>query len=117
MCETSFASLKKTAETEGYLNDETRAEFDKLEKLLKHDLNKDLDLHRDDIEKILAKEIIKNYYYQRGQMIYALKLDKVTKRASEIFNKPGEYESILHIAPAKATSQAKPQPKKKSSKK
>ena len=117
VCETSFASLKKTAETEGYLNDETRAEFDKLEKLLKHDLNKDLDLHRDDIEKILAKEIIKNYYYQRGQMIYALKLDKVTKRASEIFNKPGEYESILHIAPAKATSQAKPQPKKKSSKK
>ena len=121
VCETSFASLKKTAETEGYLNDETRAEFDRLEKLLKHDLNKDLDLHRSDIEKILAKEIIKNYYFQRGQMIYALKLDKATKRASEIFNKPGEYESILHIAPLKASAQtkqqSKPQSKKKTSKK
>lgn len=114
VCETSFNSLKKTAETEGYLNDETREEFDRLEKLLKHDLNKDLDLHRDDIEKILAREIIKNYYYQRGQMIYALGIDKTTARASEMFNKPGEYERILNIAPAKKVA-AKPasQPKKK----
>lgn len=101
VCETSFNNLKKTAEAEGYLNDETRDEFDRLEKLLKHDLNKDLDLHRNDIEKILAREIIKSYYYQRGQMVYALGQDKVTDRACEMFNKPGEYERILNIAPAK----------------
>lgn len=118
VCETSFNSLKKTAETEGYLNDETRDEFDRLEKLLKHDLNKDLDLHRSDIEKLLAREIIKNYYYQRGQMIYALGQDKVTNRACEMFNTPGEYERILNIAPAKkSTSPAKTQPKKNNSKK
>lgn len=117
VCETSFASLKKTAEAEGYLNDETRAEFDRLEKLLKHDLDKDLDIHRSDLEKILAKEIIKGYYYQKGQMIYALKLDKVTKRASEIFNTPGEYEKILNIAPTKKAEQPKSQDKKKKSRK
>ncbi len=117
VCETSFASLKKTAEAEGYLNDETRAEFDRLEKLLKHDLDKDLDIHRSDLEKILAKEIIKGYYYQKGQMIYALKLDKVTNRASEIFNTPGEYEKILNIAPAKKAEQPKSQAKKKKSRK
>ncbi len=115
VCETSLESLKKTAEAEGYLNDETKAEFEKLEKLLKHDLDKDLDIHRDDIEKILAREIIKSYYYQRGQMIYALKLDKVTQRASEMFNKPGEYEKILNIAQAKNSSQPKSQGKKKKS--
>lgn len=101
VCETSFASLKKTAEVEGYLNDETRAEFDRLEKLLKHDLDKDLDIHRSDIEKILAKEIIKGYYYQRGQMIYGLKQDNYTQCASDMFNKAGELERILNIAPAK----------------
>ena len=118
VCETSFASLKKTAETEGYLNDETKAEFDRLEKLLKHDLDKDLDLNRSQLEKLLSKEIIKGYYYQRGQMIYALKQDKCTQSASEMFNKPGEYERILNIAPATAKKQSQPkaQGKKKSRK-
>ncbi len=107
VCETSFASLKKTAEAEGYLNDETSAEFDRLEKLLKHDLDKDLDLHRSDIEKILAKEIIKGYYFQKGQMIYGLKQDKCTQQASDIFNKEGEYKRILNLAPAAKPSQNK----------
>ena len=113
VCETSLASLKKTAEDEGYLNDETKAEFDRLEKLLKHDLDKDLDLHRDDIEKLLGKEIIKNYYYQRGQMIFALGQDRVTARASEMFNTEGEYEKILNLPVAKKTSAPKKQSKKK----
>ena len=116
VCETSFNNLKKTAETEGYLNDETRDEFDRLEKLLKHDLNKDLDIHRSDIEKVLAKEIIKTYYYQRGQMVYALKQDRATASASEMFNKAGEYEKILNITPTKASA-AKSQPKKKKGRK
>lgn len=119
VCETSFASLKKTADAEGYLNDETKAEFDRLEKLLKHDLDKDLDTHRSDIEKILAKEIIKGYYYQRGQMIYALKQDKYTQQASDMFNKAGEYEKILNIAPSSKSSQNNPKKdsKKKTSRK
>lgn len=117
VCETSFAALKKTAETEGYLNDETKAEFDRLEKLLKHDLDKDLDLHRADLEKLLAREIIKGYYYQRGQMLYALKQDKMTQRASEVFNTPGEYERILNIAPVKKSTQAKTQVKSQGKKK
>ena len=116
VCETSFASLKKTAEAEGYLNDETREEFDRLEKLLKHDLYKDLDIHRDDIEKLLAKEIIKNYYYQRGQMIYGLRKDKATQSASDMFNKPGEYEKILNLPYKPAASSSSTQGKKKSSK-
>lgn len=112
VCETSLANLKKTAEDEGYLNDETREEFERLEKLLKHDLDKDLDTHRDDIEKLLGKEIMKNYYYQRGQMIFALSKDRATVRASEMFNKDGEYEKILNL-PAKKTSTTKKQSKKK----
>ena len=113
VCEKSLASLKKIAEEEGYLNDETKAEFERLEKLLKHDLDKDLDQHRDDIEKLLGKEIIKNYYYQRGQMIYALTKDRVTARASEMFNTPGEYEKILNLPKAKKASTPKKQSKKK----
>ncbi len=115
VCETSLETLRKIAEAEGYLNDETRAEFDRLEGLLKHDLDKDLDLHRDDIEKLLAKEIIKGYYYQSGQMIYALQRDKVTQRASEMFNTPGEYERILNIPYTTPAAAAQPQGKRKPS--
>ena len=115
VCETSLETLRKIAEAEGYLNDETRAEFDRLEGLLKHDLDKDLDLHRDDIEKLLAKEIIKGYYYQSGQMIYALQRDKVTQRASEMFNTPGEYERILNIPYTAPAAAAQPQEKRKPS--
>ena len=115
VCETSLETLRKIAEAEGYLNDETRAEFDRLEGLLKHDLDKDLDLHRDDIEKLLAKEIIKGYYYQSGQMIYALQRDKVTQRASEMFNTPGEYERILNIPYTAPAAAAQPQGKRKPS--
>lgn len=115
VCEKSLASLKEVAEVEGYLNDETKEEFERLEKLLKHDLDKDLDKNREDIEKLLGKEIIKTYYFQRGQMIYALGYDKVTARASEMFNTPGEYEKILNIPVKKAAAAA--QPKKKKSKK
>ena len=113
VCEKSLESLRQTAEDEGYLNDETKAEFERLEKLLKHDLDKDLDLHRDDIEKLLGKEIIKNYYYQRGQMIFALSKDRVTARASEMFNKDGEYEKILNLPITKKNTTTKKQSKKK----
>ena len=52
-------------------------------------------------------------------MIYALKQDKMTQAASDIFNKPGELEKILNITPAKTAKPAKattPSKKKKSRK-
>ena len=102
VCEQQLATLRKTADTEGYMNDSTRAAFDRLEALLKHDLDHDLDLHRRDISLLLEQEIMDRLYYQRGQVECAVKDDDTLDKAKEMFDKPGEYYRILNIASKKA---------------
>lgn len=106
VCEQMLSTLKKTAETEGYMNDSIKAQFNILEGMLKHNLNHDLDNNRDAIEEILAGEIIKRYYYQQGQVIEALKRDATLDSAAVILNNPTRYKEILS---APATKQAKKQ--------
>ena len=57
-----------------------------------------LDTHRNEIAEILGAEILKRYYYQRGQIIDALKYDETIDKVAEILAKNGEYEKILNIA-------------------
>lgn len=97
VCETGLENLRKVAKTEGYINDETTSAFDHLEKLLKHDLSRDLDTHRSEIERILAREIITRYYYQAGEVELDTRKDETLDRAHEVFSKPGEYRRILHL--------------------
>ncbi|MBO7609893.1 MAG: S41 family peptidase [Muribaculaceae bacterium] len=97
VCETGIENLRKVAKTEGYINDETTEAFDRLEKLLKHDLSQDLDTHRSEIEKILAREIIQRYYYQAGETELDTRSDETLDRAHEVFTKPGEYRRILNL--------------------
>lgn len=95
VCEVMLADLKKAAETEGYMNDSIKAQFSTLERMLKHDLNKDLDSNRKAISELLSGEIIKRYYFQRGQVINNLKYDPAMDRAVAILNEPAEYGKLL----------------------
>lgn len=97
VCETGIENLRKVAKAEGYINDETGEAFDRLESLLKHDLSKDLDTHRSEIEKILAREIITRYYYQAGEVELDTRYDETLDRAHEMFTKSGEYRRILNL--------------------
>jgi carboxyl-terminal processing protease len=106
VCEQQLAALRKTATAEGYMNDSTKAQFDRLEALLKHDLDHDLDLHRRDISYLLGQEIMDRLYYQRGQVQNSIKDDEFIDKAKEMFDKPGEYARILNI-------KSKPTKKKK----
>ncbi len=107
VCEQQLATLRKTATAEGYMNDSTRAALDHLEALLKHDLDHDLDLHRRDIAYLLGQEIMDRLYYQHGQVQNAIKDDDALDKAMEMFNKPGEYDRILNLKPAKKSKPAK----------
>ena len=98
VCEQQLATLRKTATTEGYMNDSTAAQFDRLEQMLKHDL----DLHRNDISTLLSQEIMDRLYYQRGQVQNAIKNDECLDKAQEMFNTPGEYNRILNITGKKS---------------
>ncbi len=97
VCEEGVANLKKVAKTEGYMNDSTAAVFAQLEKLLKHDLGHDLDVNRKQLSGIIADEIMKRYYYQRGQIENTLNNDEALDKAEAMFTKPGEYKRMLNL--------------------
>ena len=87
-------SLKEMAEFEGYLAGAS-AEFDALEKKLTHNLDHDLEYFAKDIKMMIAIEIIKRYYYQRGAIIEQLKDDDDLEAAIKVLNSPAEYRRIL----------------------
>ena len=93
-------TLKEAAEFEGYMKDASE-EFKALEKKLNHDLDRDLDYFSDDIKKMIASEIIKRYYYQRGNIIQQLKDDDGLKEALKILGDSVKYKEILSVPVAK----------------
>ena len=84
------------ARFEGYLKEATE-EFNALEKKLQHNLDHDLDYFASDIRSMIAVEIVKRYFYQRGAIIEQLKEDEELKVAVEILARPTTYHSILHL--------------------
>ena len=59
VCEQQLATLRKTATAEGYMNDSTAAQFDRLEAMLKHDLDHDariLNLKAKPAKKVSTKK-------------------------------------------------------------
>lgn len=93
-------ALKEAAEFEGYMP-EASDEFKALEKKLTHNLDRDLDYFSKDIKNMIATEIIKRYYYQRGAIIQQLKDDNDLKEAIKILHESPKYKEMLS-APAKA---------------
>lgn len=87
-------NLKEMAEFEGYLTDASQ-EFEALEKKLTHNLDRDLDHFSKDIKNMIAIEIIKRYYYQRGSIIQQLKDDSDLKEAIKILGDSERYTKML----------------------
>ena len=96
-------NLKEMAEFEGYLSD-AADEFQALEKKLTHNLERDLDYFAKDIKAMIAVEIVKRYYYQRGSIIEQLKDDDDLKAAVKVLLDEEEYRKTL------TPSSGQPQP-------
>lgn len=94
-CEMIISELEKAAEREGYMNDSVRSGIDALKPLLKHNLNHDLDTHRDQIAPYIASEIMQRYYFDRGQIIESLRHDNDLDAAAAILNDPKLYKQML----------------------
>lgn len=89
-------TLKEAAEFEGYMK-EASDEFKALENKLTHNLDRDLDYFSKDIKAMIAEEIIKRYYYQRGAIIQQLKGDNELDEAVRILTNPERYQQILSV--------------------
>lgn len=93
--EEATEQLRKVADEEGYINDETTAAFDSLKKLLTHNLDRDLDTHRKHIEEYLGGEIVSRYYFDRGRTQYGLRDDEGVDAARGILKDKALYKRIL----------------------
>lgn len=89
-----FDELKKVAEDEKYYQ-KAKAEFDALQKILAHDLKKDLQIFKDEISDLIAGEILQRYYYKQGSLEYDLKKDEMVNKAIEVLKDKEQYDSIL----------------------
>lgn len=73
------------------------ADFQQLEDKLSHNLDKDMDQNKEEIEHFISSEIIGRYYYQAGSIKSTLHWDEDVKAAVEILSNNDEYLTILNI--------------------
>lgn len=92
--ESYLEDLIKTAKEEDRY-ESNKAIFDSLKTSLKHDINEDLDKAKDEITEFISFEIIKRYFYHRGELIMMLKSDKILDESLNILNDPKRYDSLL----------------------
>ena len=94
--EAMLKKLKEMAEFEGYLEGASE-EFAALEKKLQHNLDLELDRFSKDIKPLIAEEILKRYYFEKGAVQESLKDDADLKKALEILQNPEEYKKVLTV--------------------
>ncbi|GHT24186.1 peptidase S41 [Bacteroidia bacterium] len=92
--EKTMENLKRIMEFEGYY-DGAATEFQNLENKLKPDLDRDLQLYKKQVSEALAQEIMQQYYYERGTVIYELRTDPAVKVAQALLQNAKAYEKIL----------------------
>ncbi len=91
----ALKKLKEVAKREDYYK-KSETEFDQLEKLLTLDVQKDLNIFRPEVSKLLASEILKRYYHQKGAIKFALQDDEEVGKAQTVIENPAEYNGILN---------------------
>lgn len=95
VCEDVLKELNDIAEKEGYMTEQTKAVIEQLTPLLTHNLNRDLDNKRPEIEEYLGAEILSRYYFDKGKIIQNLKTDPAMKEAIDILSDKKRLDSIL----------------------
>lgn len=97
-------NLKEVAKFEGFMEGDSTI-FNELENRLTPDLERDFDLYKEEVKKLMASEIVKRYYYQKGELIESLKDDKVLEKALEVLSNEELYNKALS-APEKKDPEA-----------
>ncbi|MDR1556084.1 MAG: S41 family peptidase [Tannerellaceae bacterium] len=89
-------NLKEVARFEGYLEESDSTTLKELENRLTPDIERDFERFREPIKKVMASEIVKRYYFERGELIQNLKDDEVLAKALEVATSPDLIDKTLH---------------------
>ncbi len=85
--------------------DETKAEFEALEKKLTINVDTDLKKFKKEVCSVLADEIVTRYYYQKGAVIASFRDDTDIIRAKSLLSNTQEYHTVFQ--PVSAVIQKK----------
>ena len=99
----NLESLKNIMEFEGYYSD-SEEEYKALEAKLKPNIDRDLELFKDEIKEMIEVEIVQRYYYKEGTLMYQLRDDKALAKAKEVLNDSHLYKETLQ--PKAASTQS-----------
>ena len=89
-----YEQLLDLASYEG-LDSIAKPEFEALKQKLTPDISQALVTYKDDITDLLNMEIIKRYYFQKGEVQYSLRHDKELQKAREILNDDTQLNELL----------------------
>ncbi|WP_239057017.1 S41 family peptidase [Paludibacter sp. 221] len=89
-----FDELMEVAKYEG-LDKRASEEIEAFKKKLTPDIAQDIADNKKEIVNMLSVEIIKRYYYQKGEIEYTLRDDNDLKAALDILSAESEYSRIL----------------------
>ena len=87
-------NLKEVAKFEGFMDQDSTL-FSALEAKLTPNLERDFDRNKEQIKDLLASEIMKRYYYQKGDLVQSLRIDEVLEKALEVLSDSALYEKTL----------------------
>ncbi|NBC82582.1 MAG: PDZ domain-containing protein [Bacteroidetes bacterium] len=90
----TFEELVTKAKKERYYQ-KSVDEFEALKGKLNNDPKKDMYTFEEEIKEILREEIISRFYYQKGRIISAFKVDVELDEAVNILNNKSRYRSYL----------------------
>lgn len=89
-----YKELSDMAQYEG-LDKRAKDEFAALKAKLVPDMTKSIEENKAEISELLSMEIIKRYYYQKGEIQYSLRTDKDLKVAIDLLKTEGRYSKML----------------------
>ena len=89
-----YTQLYEMAKYEG-LDKTAAAELDNLKAKITPNVAKEMKENRKDIEDMLSLEILKRYYFQKGQIQYALRDDKELETATRLLKDDAKYNELL----------------------
>lgn len=93
----ALKQLKKMLDLEGYA-ETTKNEVEKLEKALQHNLDHDLSFFAKDVKRLIADEIVKRYYSQKGGIVFAMRDDVDIEESFKVIENPELYKKTLSPA-------------------
>lgn len=103
LSEHSLEQLRSIMEFEGYM-DVASAEYKALEAKLQPNLDRDLELFKEQIRNIIESEIVQRHFYKKGVLIHQLSDDNVFDKALELLRDLRTYHALLQ--PKKADTPA-----------